>query len=545
MGLGRRTVLKAGTLLALPGTLARADSAPPKPVADSSFTPPPFGVLVLSRLGFGPVGGDLAAFNALGPDDHTRLERWLAAQLTPQTLDDHACEARLKGLDSLGRPLADLWKKYYRGAPEGDRKYEVIWQPTREARLAAFTRMVYSRRQLQEVLTGFWRDHFNVHPDKDERIPALLPHYDQTLRQFALGNFRTLLGEVAHHPAMLYYLDNASSTRAGPNENYARELFELHTLGAGHYRGVSRQSTVPLLTGPGYAAGQPLGYVDDDVYEATRVLTGWRVADDKDSPRGDGGGFVFDPQAHDRFQKTVLGQYFAPNGGAEEGERLLDLLAAHPGTALHLADKLARRLIADDPPDDLVRGAAQVFTAARKAPDQIGQVVAYLARSDAFARSWGQKFRRPLEGTTAALRALGTDLRAAPDKLWQLEWMGQALYDWRPPDGAPDLRAAWSGSAHLLRRWTLARAVTGNWWEEMHSDLGAATPPTLRMPLELCDHWALRVLGCPLPAQSRLVVARELAGQGDLKTPLSADQLKDRLPNAVAFILMTPEFLLA
>ncbi|PNY81343.1 DUF1800 domain-containing protein [Deinococcus koreensis] len=538
---GRRTVLKAGVLATVPAVLARAESAPPAPAkaAAPAFSRPPLGVIVLSRLGFGSTPDDLQAFRKLGADDAARLTRWLDAQLSPGELDDRGCEERLGGLDSLKESLPDLWKTYYRGAPEGERKYEVIWQPTVETRLAVLTRMVYSRRQLHEVVTGFWRDHFNVHPDKDERIPALLPHYDATLRRHALGSFRTLLGAVAHHPVMLYYLDNASSTRAGPNENYARELFELHTLGAEHYRGVGRQSAVPRV------GGVPGGYVDDDVYEATRVLTGWRTADDPDSTFGDGGGFAFDPQGHDRFQKTVLGHYFPPNGGEQEGEVLLDLLAAHPGTARHVALKLARRLITETPPPELVEGAAQVFLKARKAPDQLAQVVRFLAASDAFRTSWGERLRRPLDALAATMRVLGSDLQARPGEFWPPGWLGQEVYDWRPPNGAPDRRAAWSGSGHLLRRWTMARALSGNWWKEVRSDVPGATPPHLKTPLELADHWAVRVLGQPLPPGSRAVVARQLAAGGEITAPLSPEQIRERLPDAVAFVLMTPEALVS
>jgi uncharacterized protein (DUF1800 family) len=548
-GMNRRTVLKAGALAAMPSVLARAETGPPKLAkaqaaqAVGGFTRPGLGVLALSRLGFGPAPADLEAFQKLGNDDSARLDAWLSQQLHPEKIDDGPCEERLKKFGSLNKSVEALWKEYYRGAPEGERKYVVIWQPVRDARQAALTRMVYSRRQLSEVLTGFWRDHFNVHPDKDERIPALLPHYDATLRQHALGNFRALLGAVAHHPAMLYYLDNASSTRGGPNENYARELFELHTLGAGHYRGVGRQSAVP-----GYAQGKPEGYVDDDVYEATRVLTGWRTSEDEEQgPLGDTGNFVFDPQAHDRFQKTVLGRYFPPNVGVQEGETLLDLLAAHPGTAQHVAQKLARRLIADDPPPELVQGAAKVFASAHKAPDQLAQVVSFLARSDAFKSSWGNRMRRPLEGAAAVMRVLGTDLKGPEkpeDDLWQLGWMGQDLYDWRPPNGAPDRHGAWSGSAHMLRRWQLARALPGNWWKEIQTDVPGATPQDIRTPQALTDYWAKRILGQPLPARSREVVVQHLKGDGDAGAEMNDDQRRDRLPSAVAFILMTPEFLL-
>jgi uncharacterized protein (DUF1800 family) len=130
-----------------------------------------------------------------------------------------------------------LWKEYYRDVPEGDEKYTRIYQPVRETQFATLLRAIHSRRQLYEVLVNFWHDHFNVAPERDERIAPGFANYAQgVIRKHALGNFRQFLEAVATHPAMLYYLDNASS-RSGPNENWPRELFELHTLGAENYLG--------------------------------------------------------------------------------------------------------------------------------------------------------------------------------------------------------------------------------------------------------------------------------------------------------------------
>lgn len=556
MKLNRRSLLKAGGLVTASGALAlgtgqvgtrlmetRRVAQSQAPAAPAGALPlPPLPVTALSRLAFGPSPGSLAAFVGLpGRDDTERLSAWLDLQLHPEKIDDSACQTRLRAarLDTLDAPIEALWKKHYVDAPkEGDARWQTIVRPTQQLRTAALIRMVYSQRQLYEVLVNFWRDHFNVNPDKDERIFPVLPVFERdALRAHALGNFRDLLGAVARSPAMLYYLDNASSSRAGPNENYARELFELHTLGAQNYAGVQRQSSVPR------EGGLPVAYVDDDVYEATRAFTGWRVGDDPDEPGlGNSGAFVFHLPWHDRFQKTVLGRYLPPNQGIRDGEAVLDALATHPGTAHHLAQKLTRRLIADNPPERVVAEAARVFLAQQGAPDQLRQVVGVIARSKEFAGSWGSKIKRPLEATAATLRALEAEFQTNDDTLWLLDWMGQPLYGHRPPDGYSDDRAAWSGSLAMARRWQLARALTHNWNDQVKVNLLAAHPQALRTPTAIAEHWSRRLLGRPLTGAGQQAVTRVLAWDGDPSTPLDDQDLKDRLPEAVSFIVMSPEF---
>lgn len=308
---------------------------------------PPLEVLVYTKAAFGPKPGDLERFRALPGNPEAKLKAWVEEQLNPGQLEDKAAEARVAAarFESLGKPLERLWKDYYRDVPEGDQKYERIYQPVRETQLATLLRALHSRRQLYEVLVNFWHDHFNVAPDRDERIAPGFASYDQdVIRPHALGNFRQFLKAVATHPAMLYYLDNASSSRAGPNENWSRELFELHTLGAENYLGVKRQCEVK-----GFAQGNPIGYVDDDVYEATRAFTGWRVDDDPDEPGLTGSGkFTFYTPWHDRFQKTVLGRLLPPDQGPmQDGKDVLEAVAEHPGTARFIARKLVRKFIAD------------------------------------------------------------------------------------------------------------------------------------------------------------------------------------------------------
>jgi uncharacterized protein (DUF1800 family) len=404
-------------------------------------------------------------------------------------------------------------------------------------------RAVYSKRQLQEVLADFWHNHFNVSPDRDEMIAPTFADWDKNvIRKHLLGNFRQMLGAVATHPAMLYYLDNASSNRAGPNEDWARELFELHTLGSEHYLGVKRQNQVP-----GFVKGQPEGYVDDDVYEATRAFTGWRVNDTKDEPGlNDSGTFVYHAPGHDRFQKTVLGRYLPPDQAPmKDGEDVLDVLAAHPGTARFICRKLARRLIGDHPPASVIDAAAKVFLSQRQAPDQLKQVTRSILLSDAFAQTWGDKIKRPFEVYVSMLRAANTQLNPAKadeivQQLWQL---GQPLFGRIPPDGYPDDKAAWSSTSSLLERWRWAQGVAGDWWgEAMKSDVVKQTPT--RQPQQALEFWVKRILSRPLTPQSQTAITafmNELRGS-NLRDALSAEEANWFIPLTVAAVMSTPDF---
>lgn len=500
-------------------------------------------VIALNRMAFGIGPGDLEAFQALpGSSKMEKFRAFVERQLNPASIGDNECEARLAPLKTLGKNVEQLWREYYRGVPDGDKKYEIIFQPTNETKFATLLRAVYSKRQLQEVLADFWHNHFNISPDRDERIAPTFASWDrEVIRKHLLGNFRQMLGAVAAHPAMLYYLDNASSNRAGPNENWSRELFELHTMGSENYLGVKRQRDVQ-----GYAQGQPVGYVDDDVYEATRAFTGWRVNDNKDEPgMNDSGTFHFHAPGHDRFQKTVLGRYLPPDQApTKDGNDVLDALAEHPGTARYISRKLARRLISDNPPQSVIDQAAKVFMEQAKAPDQLKQVVRSILLSDAFAQTWGQKIKRPFEGYVSMLRATNAQLNPdkAGDIMWQLWQLGQPLFGRIPPDGYPDYREAWSGTSSLLERWRWAQGLSGDWWgEAIKSEVVKQTPT--RKPKEVLTFWSSRVLGRPLAAQSNSAITSFMkAIRDDLKSPLSDEDVKWFIPLTVAAVLSSPDF---
>lgn len=523
--------------------------------ATASSKPPlaPLEVIALNRLAFGPRPGDYAKFKARPGDSmQAKLYTYLEEQLHPERIPDPDCDARLAAFSTLNKTYDQLWKDHWLEAqklPDADGvKWQRIYQPTTEARAATLLRAVYSERQLLEVMVDFWHNHFNSNPDRDDIIAATWVDYDNLMRQQAFGNFRELLIAVAKHPAMLLYLDTASNTRSGPNENYARELFELHTLGAENYLGVGRQRSVKTTL-----EGQPVGYVDDDVYEASRAFTGWRLNDNLEYPKNDddvnaSGSFLFHSSSHDRFQKTVLGRFLPPDQApAQDGLDVLATLADHPGTARHLARKLCRRLISDNPPESVVQAAAQVFLEQKNAPDQLRQVVRSIVRSSEFLQIWGEKIKRPLEASVAMLRAVQADIKKTDSVVWtSTNMQGQPLFGRIPPDGYPDMRSDWSGTSSLLMRWRMAQALCWGGIEETYSNLLEQTPESAKSCLDVAQFWLARVLGSSQgtdssPSNNAQVVAEFVSWDLDIRAEIPADQRNDRVNALVSLVLMVPE----
>ena len=357
---------------------------------------PPLSIIVLNRMAFGPRPGDLESFAVLGNSEDERFEAYVEQQLDPGSIDDSDLDSRLAGFPTLQKSVSQLWTDHLLGAG-GD--YLIQRQPFHESEAAVFVRAVHSKRQLIQVLSDFWFNHFNVFPE-DVLVTSVFSHYEQdVIRANVLGNFREMLEVVATSPAMLFYLDNVASRNSGRNENFSRELFELHTMGAENYLGVGLHSEVPRDE-----AGNPIGYVDADVFEATRCFTGWSFDEDI-------GVFLYRSDWHDRFQKNVLGQFFPQDQPPlQDGRDVLDVLAAHPGTARHIARKLCRRLVSDSPSARLVEETAVVFAAAKDDSDQLAQAVRSILLSSEFRNTWGGKVKRPFEVISSFLRALGADL---------------------------------------------------------------------------------------------------------------------------------------
>lgn len=540
-----------------PGQPAPPEAGPPR-MRDTSTAPLP--VRVLAKMGYGHSPEDLAVFHNGGSHDTQRLQAWIESQLDWASIDDTAVESRLDsaGYQTLGKSLPQLWADHVLGDPP----YAVRMQPAFETQRAAFVRAVHSRRQLRELVVEFWHNHFNVF-GTDFSIGPVLAHYDRdVIRANAMGNFRDMLEAVARSTAMLYYLDNISNTRNGPNENFARELLELHTLGAENYLGLMNPFEVPPdPTDPTY----PIGYTDIDVYETAAAFTGWSARNGHwQYPGENDGTFVYRAAWHDQGPKFVLGMFLYPEQPAlQDGHDVLDRLASHPGTARFVCRKLVRRLVSDSPPEALVDSAAQVFRQHWRSSDQITRVLRHILGSEHFAKTWGQKQRRPFEVTVAAMRAVGTDFtmrldNAASDGLmWLYGFTGHLPFGWPAPNGYPDASTAWSGSNALAMSWRVLNHLPER------DDGGARILPVVEITRSqvgtwtasaLVDFWTARLLGRPLPSSRRESLLQFMAQNGDPQTYVitdndewAASDLKrhynhQRLRTMVSLLLASPEF---
>ena len=500
----------------------------------------------------------------LGADDTARLTAYVDQQLNPAAINDAALDARLAdpAYTTLSKTLEQQWAEHYRA--------DVEWQerirPAMETQYAAFVRATYSERQLVEVLVDFWHNHFNVY-SWDTPMASVWAHYDRdVIRAHVLGNFHDMLVADAKSTAMLYYLDNVDSSDDGPNENYARELCELHTMGAENYLGVMPQWDVPRDT-----ENRPIGYVEGDVLEIARCFTGWSVANGHWSDPGDPdtGVFRYRNDWHDRFQKYVLGEFFpADQSALQDGLDVLENLAEHPGTATFICRKLCRRLMSDQPPQSIVTSAAQVFHDNWQAPDQLKKVVRHILLSTEFQNTWGEKIKRPFETVVSAMRACEADITLKFDDdvsntfRWLFDKAGHYPYSWGPPNGYPDVRAVWQGTNALVMTWRMLNWLLrqddagGNYYlDVLATTLTNFPDPNTRTPSNLASFWFERILGYQPNAQQLTNVATLLDhsdsynGSWGLNTPIDLGQdawphyWQSGLRTMVGLILMSPEFL--
>jgi len=469
---------------------------------------------LLDRLTFGASPLDLEAFNALGLDD------WLEDQFNPSAQDskfDHAlssCVMKIsyegtadyaavnenRPLSLLNKSTAELWH-----LTEGQTKmaYEERMRPLRELTAVRLLHAAHSKWQLKEMMVDFWLDHFNVHA-ADAQVAVAMPSFEnECIRRHGLGNFQQLLASVAQSTPMLIYLNNRSSRTGAPNENYARELFELHTLGKAHYLNdlYSKWRQVP-----GAEKGEPKGYIDQDVYEAARAFTGWALEDGRNMGSGlnlpKTGKFSYLESWHDPYQKRILAQDFDPFAPPlADGQRVLAMLSQHNGTAQHLSEKLCRRFVSDTPTPSLVQSAAKVWQDNVKHPQQIARVMRHILTSSEFKQALTdpaqRKLKRPLELAMSFVRKLDLPFMPTMGLVNELSNAGHRLYFWPTPDGHPDSNGYWLSSHTLRRRWTLPMGLIENWWAT-----GFVGPDQLtagfKQPFDesqLLKHHAQRLLG--------------------------------------------------
>jgi uncharacterized protein (DUF1800 family) len=418
---------------------------------------------VLNRLAFGPTVEDLRHVEAIGVD------RYIDEQLYPQAIrEPPELIQRLAMLDTLRLDPVRLfeiygpWRPFRGGAkpsPEEAKaqreRAKVIVQQAAEARIL---RATLSHRQLQEVMVDFWYNHFNVFAGKGLDHLWVGAYEEEAIRPYALGRFRDLLLATAHHPAMLFYLDNVQNSAAGSqgplgkeaglNENYARELMELHTLGVDG------------------------GYTQADVITLARILTGWGLA--RPNLRlGAGNPFMFDAARHDFSPKVFLGRRIRSSGEAE-GDEALTLLARMPATAHHIAFELAQYFVSDAPPPALVDRLAARF---RETDGDIRAVLKTLFTSREFRDSAGKKYKTPYQFVLSATRAAGVEMRNPRPLLGALARLGMPAYGCQTPDGYKNTEAAWLSPDATALRISFATAMAAG-------KLPLASPPPETLPLQ-------------------------------------------------------------
>jgi uncharacterized protein (DUF1800 family) len=341
-------------------------------------------------------------------------------------------------------------------------------------------------------MVEFWSDHFNIYAYKGDGPQLKVVDDRQTIRRHALGRFRDLLGASARSAAMLGYLDNTSNRRGKPNENYARELMELHTLGVHG------------------------GYTQRDVQEVARCLTGWTSADHW--RRGE---FVFDTGAHDDGVKRVLGETIPAGGGVADGERVLDIVAAHPATAAHISRKLCIRFLGDAP-DTVVGPMAETF---RKSSGDIREVLRVLLTPENIAAA-PPILKRPFDLVVSALRAFDADTDGGAGLHERLEAMGQPIFGWPMPNGYPEKPQAWTGA--LLPRWNFCLALAQGRIANTAIDFDSLARSGARLGQD------------PQSTALRLALGRTLGR--DIDDLRSASRPEPDFADFAALVLMSPAF---
>jgi uncharacterized protein (DUF1800 family) len=407
-------------------------------------------VNMLNRVSWGVSPASVRQMNTLG------WPAYLAAQLQPsQPALPAAAEAQIAAMTITRRPLAELVMELQQRRKSADatldddarkaaqKAYQgELSRLAREAATRSLLRDVYSRDQLLEHMTWFWMNHFSVHQDKSD-IRAMVGDYEEhAIRDHALGKFRDLVAATARHPALIRYLDNEQNAAKRINENYARELMELHTLGVdGGYSQLDVQELARILTGVGLNLGAATPKLD-----AARQAQYVRL-----------GLFEFNPARHDFGDKQFLGHRIAGRGLAELDEAI-DLLCRSPATASFVSRKLAMVFVADEPAPALVERMAARFGAT---DGDIAQTLRSLFESPEFAASLGAKFKDPMHYVVSAVRLAYDDkviLNSGPMMNW-LARMGEPLYGRQTPDGYPLVESAWASPGQMTTRFEIARAI--------------------------------------------------------------------------------------
>jgi uncharacterized protein (DUF1800 family) len=527
---------------------------------------------LLNRLGFGARPGDVERVKAMGLENY--INQQLSPEKITDTVAENKVRdlsvlnmttaelyekypqpgQLLRQLQARGKLPAEMSedpsKNTQPANPLENEKYRQVLQeyyrenglerPQRiiaELQASRILRAVYSERQLQEVMVDFWTNHFNIFANKGADR-WLLPAYDRdTIRPNAIGKFSTLLQATAQSPAMLFYLDNFQSVspnanqrrrggllqqlrpqqqqpqqqRRGINENYARELMELHTLGVDG------------------------GYTQKDVQEVARCFTGWTIFQPRggaaavnammgEAGRRNAGTFFFNARVHDDGEKTVLGHKIPAGGGMKDGLMVLDILVHHPSTAKFIATKLVRHFVSDTPPPSLVNQVAATFT---KSDGDIRETLKAIFFSKEFnsAEAYRVKIKRPFELVASAIRTLGADTNGGPGTHQWIARMGEPLYGFQTPNGYSDAAESWVNTGGLLERMNFGLALAGNRVQGTKVSLAKTNGEQAKV----MDEYLKVILAGDISAATRETLLKQL-------------DPSDPAAKVVGLILGTPEF---
>jgi uncharacterized protein (DUF1800 family) len=499
--------------------------------------------IALNRLTFGARDLEERNLSFIG------MERWLEDQLRPPPGDDPDLEAflaaqtmrinyaasdpastrgtwpavdEMRPFNYLNLPVPDLWQINRNASSQAISGAERT-RVRQELLSATWIRNTHSAFQLREFMVDFWHNHFNISKNEAEPATVLLPVFDRVaIRPNVFGNFRTLLEATATAGSMLIYLDNYLSTSTTPNENYAREIMELHTLGGDAYYGVGDVTPAPRL-----ADGTPAGFTDQDVIQGSRALSGWtlqtgqRTTNNQVLPNT--GEFIYNPTQHNTRATTLLGRNLANLvGDMTQGRAMLDTIATHPATARHVCGRLVRRIFGDSVPLAAFERAVEAFRKYQNAGDQIAQVLRaiILDGPDIYSHPIG-KVRRPYERIIALLRTTDSILGAGVTASTALDRLTDGLFAWPAPDGRPDNNAYWLATGANLATWNLLFQVPN--WREVQTSLTVQTPAAAATsPTATVEYWVGRMIGERLPTENMNVLIGDQAGPNGAPTAISA-----------------------
>ena len=522
--------------------------------------------VALNRVTFGARDTDVAAVTASG------WTAWVDDQLHPPEGDDPQLAAFLKTqamhieyaaadpaktpkgtwaavkeerpLNYINADIPTLWDIYTKSGTTFS--YSERFRIRQELTAATWIRNTHSKYQVREFMTDFWHNHFNIGKNENEGATALLPAYDRlTIRPNALGNFRTLLGATATAPSMLLYLDNWISTATTPNENYAREIMELHTLGGAAYYGTIPASSVPV------ANGVPLGFSDDDVLQASRALSGWTIKGGQRSGNAklaSTGEFFYNSAQHNTKAGILLGVNFASlTAPMAQGEKFLDTIAAHPAATKLIVTKIAKRMFGDAPPQSVIDRGIAVWTASQTAPDQIARTLRAMIHdgSNEIFNTPVTKVRRPYERLIALARTTDMTVNAATTMTSLLDSLNDGLFAWQAPNGRPDANGYWLATGAMVSTWNYLLQLP--FFKEIKTSLSDQTPESAsKSATGVVEYWVERMVGMALSDAAINALIAEQAGKSGIPNLLlkksSATTIENAYKRLVSLIATSEEF---